>query len=187
MDSPLQKQWNTYSLSSQQFLLSLQHSRLLSAISRVIIIPPWVSHVFESRQKKKNKSFHSPTALTCSWTSWVFILLPGSAHFLPQSQQTVCWMLSFSPQVAKCLPCWGHAVSNWSADWSPNPVIYNLWSNTPSNNTRNTMLHSLPPPNTHPCAKGNNPSLQEVPPKLLILLSFLVPGVFSRKATTWNC
>lgn len=49
---------------------------------------------------------------------------------------------------------------------------------------KNIMLHSLLPPNTHPCAKGNNPPLQEVPPKPLTLFSFLTPGVFSRKATT---
>lgn len=154
-----------------------------SAILGVIIVPLWVSHVFEGRHKKKNKSFHSPTALICSWASWSFHpfawVSPFSSSVPPNSLLNTC----FSPQVAKCLACWGHIVSKQTADYSPNPVIYNLRSNTPPSNRQNIML-PLAPLNAHPCGEGNTPSLQEVPPKLPTLLAFLVTRLFSGKATT---
>lgn len=120
----------------------------------MIIVPPWISHVFEGRHKKKNKSFHSTFALRLLG---VFILLPGSAHFPPPSQQTAFWTLPFhhTLQNAKCLPA----------------VIYNLRSNPPTNNRQNIML-PLAPPNTHPCREGNTPSLPEVPPKLHLCCLF---------------
>lgn len=75
-----------------------------SAILGVIIVAPWVSHVFEGRHKK-NKSFHSPTALICSWASWSFQPFVCVSPFSSSVTANSLLNTSFSPQVAKCLPC----------------------------------------------------------------------------------
>ena len=122
------------------FCCSCSTPGFFPAILGVIIIPSWVSHGFEGRHKKRNKSFHSPTALICPWASWSFHPFAWVSPFSSSVPANSLSNPSFSPQVAKCLPCWGHGVSLQTADYSPNPVIYNLQSNTTPSNGQNIML-----------------------------------------------